>query len=594
MANKNANKTKKRQVHRRKDPRKPYFTLLKLELIVAAALGLLLLFLNIYTGRVPEDKICDNVYIGSINVSGMTKEEAKAALTEQMSADQALTVTFHVEGGDAESVAEELEALTSPAEDDETTDEASDAAENGTADADDGTETENTDDASAAAEDDSEAESSSDADEADTDGEADVDAEEAEEEPVVYVSAVASGDEVKVILEALSFTFEDLDKTVDAAYDYGRTGTLWERMQRLRALKKEPHTVEAGYTVDDAALNGILSGYCDTIAPHAQDAKVSRDEDGTFVITDEVVGKKVDTEASKETFFTELNGNWGHQNLTCEVCLVEEQPKVFASDFDGFEDCLGSYSTNAGSGDRWYNLKAGMEHINGTVLQPGEEFSVHDATAPYDEEHGYRQAGSYENGQVVQTYGGGICQVSSTLYNAVLYAELEVVQRSPHSMKVAYVDPSRDAAIAGDSKDFVFKNNYDSPIFIYGEIDDDNQLTFAIFGKETRAENRTIDFTTETISTTDPGVTYKCNSELYLGGMQTVTTAHQGMEVILYKHIYIDGEETEKVQENYSLYKCIDRVIEVGTKTDNATKAAAVKAAVATQDLAKIRAAIGS
>ena len=88
---------------------------------------------------------------------------------------------------------------------------------------------------------------------------------------------------------------------------------------------------------------------------------------------------------------------------------------------------------------------------------PGEQISVHDVTAPYDEEHGYVQAGSYENGQVVDTYGGGICQVSTTLYNAVLFSELKVVKRYPHSMLVSYVPPSRDAAIAGDTKDFVFE-----------------------------------------------------------------------------------------------------------------------------------------
>ena len=102
---------------------------------------------------------------------------------------------------------------------------------------------------------------------------------------------------------------------------------------------------------------------------------------------------------------------------------------------------------------------------------PGEQISVHDVTAPYDEEHGYVQAGSYENGQVVDTYGGGICQVSTTLYNAVLFSELKVVKRYPHSMLVSYVPPSRDAAIAGDTKDFVFENNYDTPIDVYKRQD---------------------------------------------------------------------------------------------------------------------------
>ena len=86
----------------------------------------------------------------------------------------------------------------------------------------------------------------------------------------------------------------------------------------------------------------------------------------------------------------------------------------------------------------------------------------------------------------METYGGGICQVSTTLYNAILFAELEIVERYPHSMLVNYVDPSRDAAIAGDTKDLKFKNNQETPIYLEGGIDSSNQLRFTVYGKETR------------------------------------------------------------------------------------------------------------
>lgn len=127
-----------------------------------------------------------------------------------------------------------------------------------------------------------------------------------------------------------------------------------------------------------------------------------------------------------------------------EAKVKEEQPSVTEADLSTIQDELGSFSTDAGGGERWKNLKNGVEKLNGTVVMPGEQISVHDVTAPYDEEHGYVQAGSYENGQVVDTYGGGICQVSTTLYNAVLFSELKVVKRYPHSMLVSYVPPSRD------------------------------------------------------------------------------------------------------------------------------------------------------
>ena len=88
------------------------------------------------------------------------------------------------------------------------------------------------------------------------------------------------------------------------------------------------------------------------------------------------------------------------------MVMKKEQPKVKEKDLQSITDELGSFSTDAGGGERWKNLKTGAEMLNGTVLMPGEEASVHDLTAPYDEEHGYVPAGSYENGQVVDSYGG--------------------------------------------------------------------------------------------------------------------------------------------------------------------------------------------
>ena len=126
---------------------------------------------------------------------------------------------------------------------------------------------------------------------------------------------------------------------------------------------------------------------------------------------------------------------------------------------------------------------------------------MYETVAPFTAENGYAMAGSYLNGEVVDSMGGGICQVSTTLYNAVLRAELEVVERSPHSMTVHYVELSEDAAIAGTYKDIKITNNYSTPIYIEGTTAG-KTLTFTIYGKETRPSNRTLAFESETLSTT--------------------------------------------------------------------------------------------
>ena len=142
-----------------------------------------------------------------------------------------------------------------------------------------------------------------------------------------------------------------------------------------------------------------------------------------------------------------------------EIPTMISEPLGSKEELAKVKDLLGSFQTSfkTSSSDRSKNVRSGAGHIDGTVLYPGEVFSTYEYVTPFTVENGYAMAGSYLNGKTVDSMGGGICQVSSTLYNAVLMAELEVVERSPHSMMVAYVQASADAAIAGTYKDFKFK-----------------------------------------------------------------------------------------------------------------------------------------
>ena len=449
-----------------------------------------------YVSRFPDNKICKNVYIGMMDMSGMTEKEAKEALEKQKEADQELMVTIKVEDN-----------------------------------------------------------------------------------------------KVEMPFKEVGLTYNGQDKLVKEAMDYGKKGNMWSRYFTLHKLEKEKYVLSESIAFDEALVTTFLNDQAVPLARHAVNATITKSAVG-FDIEEEQKGETVDVEATAKKLKKHLNNNWDHKAFSVKAVLEEENPTVTAEDLGSIQDELGSFSTDAGGGERWKNLKTGVEKLNGTVLMPGQELSVHDVTAPYDAEHGYAPAGSYENGQVVETYGGGICQVSSTLYNAVLYAELEIVKRYPHSMLVAYVQPSRDAAIAGDTKDFVFKNNYETPIYIFGEIDSSNQLRFVIYGKETREEGRTVEYEPEIISTEEPETTYKTNSEASLGSMQTTGSPHTGKVVRLWKIVKINGEQVSREEFNNSTYQKSDKVIEVGTKSDNAAASSLVANAVATQDKDKINAAI--
>ena len=236
------------------------------------------------------------------------------------------------------------------------------------------------------------------------------------------------------------------------------------------------------------------------------------------------------------------------------------------------------------------NVENGTSKINGTLLMPGESFSVTDAVVPFNAENGYELAPSYEAGQVVDSYGGGICQVSTTLYNAVLKAELEVDARSNHTMLVGYVDPSKDAAIAEGVMDFVFTNDKDSPVYIAGAAYY-GTLTFTIFGEETRPANRSIEFVSEVLSQTDPATNIKlvAKTDQNVGYFAQVQTPHQGMSAVLWKKIYVDGVLTDTVQVNSSTYQASPAIYEVGIVTSNQALSSALSTAIANNDLTQVQ-----
>lgn len=397
--------------------------------------------------------------------------------------------------------------------------------------------------------------------------------------------------EEKAVLEELGLKHKGMEKQVRRAFEYGKSGSLWKRFWQLKKLSGEKKVFEEKFVLSTKKARNLVEERIVPLAEHAQNATIER-KGNEFIITGGKQGKTINVEKSLAALSERLNNGWDCRDFSIEMTQIDEKPSVSAEELKTVKDVLGSYSTDAGGGDRWQNLKTGVEKIDGTVLAPGEEISIHDVTAPYDAEHGYVAAGSYENGQVVDTYGGGICQVSTTLYNAVLFSELEVTKRYPHSMLVTYVEPSRDAAIAGDVKDFRFKNSCKTPIYIEGEIDGDNQLKFTIYGKDTRKKGRTVEYESEVTATEEYGRTYREDSDAPLGSIGYEGNPHTGKTARLWKIIKQDGEKISRDVINESRYQKSDEIIVVGTASDNGEASALVRNAIATQDGEKVNEAI--
>ena len=397
---------------------------------------------------------------------------------------------------------------------------------------------------------------------------------------------------VVVTAAELGLTWDDTNMVADALY-VGRSGNIVERYKERKDLEHNKKVYPLNVEFDRETVTSIVTEQGELHNVVAENASLSK-ADGDFVVTPGTKGEKIDVNASVSRIMSGLDSFKG-DDMTFDMVVIEDIPKASAEDLEKIHDIIGSFKTSfsTSSADRSGNVRNGTRLVNGTVLLPGEQFSMYQTVSPFTEENGYFLAGSYLNGMVVESLGGGICQVSSTLYNAVLRAELQVDERHNHSMIVSYVDLSSDAAISGTSKDFKFTNNSDNPIYIEGITTAEKQIIFNIYGVETRPDNRKVSFESEQLSETVPeGDKIIADPGAPIGSIST-QSAHTGYTGKLWKIVTVDGKETERTEINKSTYLPTPRTATVGTATDNPAAKARIDAAIATGSIDAVKSTIG-
>lgn len=405
------------------------------------------------------------------------------------------------------------------------------------------------------------------------------------------IKLVAEEAEVEVTLEELGFQMKKVDKLVDKAVAYGKKGSVWSRYQDIKDLDEKAVKLEASYGIDTEAATKVISEKFAKLEGAAVNATIKR-QNGKFVITDGKAGIKVDVEKSIQNMKEHFEKDWEFQGAeTIKLVTTVDEPDVTKEHLQQIKDVLGTYSTSfKANNNRGKNIANATSRINGTVLMPGEVMSASDSMGSRNAANGYLEAGSYLNGETVESYGGGVCQVSTTLYNAVILAELEITERSSHSMIVDYVKPSMDAAISEGVLDLKIKNNTEAPIYIEGYTNG-GTLTFTVYGKEYRAATRKVSYVSETLSTTDPGKKFVATGDP-VGTYKKAVSAHMGIKAQLWKVVTENGVEVSREKFNKSSYKASPATYHVGVGTDNAEAAAVLNAAIATKDEATIKNAI--
>ncbi|MBR5127952.1 MAG: VanW family protein [Roseburia sp.] len=396
----------------------------------------------------------------------------------------------------------------------------------------------------------------------------------------------AGDKQISTTADQLGFAVTNKD-IVKEAMAVGKTGNLLKRYKDLADLEQGDLVLDLEVSVDKEMVTALLNDNISKIDTKAVDNGLIR-EDGNFIYVPGTTGIAVNVGPSAALIEEYIMDEWNREDAVVELSAQITEPRGSEEELAQIKDILGSCDTNfrTSVASRITNINVATGRINGTVLYPGDVFSVNETILYRNAENGYEKAGSYEGGQTVQSYGGGVCQVSTTLYNAVIYAELEIVERQNHSMTVAYVPLAMDAAIAGDYLDFKFKNNQEYPIYIEGYTKG-KDLYFNIYGVETRPANRTIEFETKVLETTDPGTTFTA-VELPVGTVTQTQSKHVGYKTQLWKIVKEDGVVVSKEKFNTSNYKASPKVLAIGIATDNQVLRNNIYNAIVTGDPATI------
>lgn len=241
-------------------------------------------------------------------------------------------------------------------------------------------------------------------------------------------------------------------------------------------------------------------------------------------------------------------------------------PKVTTNDLgsEAFPDLLATYSTtfSTKNTNRSTNIRLATQKINGVVLMPGETFSYNQVVGKRTTANGFKVAAVYSNGEVSEGVGGGICQVSSTLYNAVLFSNLEVTERRNHTFHTGYVPAGQDATVSWGAPDFKFKNNRNYPIRIVATVSG-GKITTKIYGLK-QADDYTVKISSSIVGSIPYKTTYKTDSSLGAGNTKVIQKGSNGLKSVTYKILYQNGKEVSREVISRDTYQPHNQIIARG------------------------------
>lgn len=370
------------------------------------------------------------------------------------------------------------------------------------------------------------------------------------------------------------FTIESNIHTIlDSAYKSNRKGNVLAKIKNLKKINRMGFTPQVAVRYILVDIDKKLDDICASIEtkPVNSFATYNPQKD-CFKIEESKCGKSVD----REKLLMEINNALQKSNdVSLEISTIKVEPELKEDDIKKATKLQSTFTTSYASSnvDRKNNIKLASNDLNGITIGAGEEFSFNEVIGKRTAERGYKEANIIKDGKFVKGLGGGICQVSTTLYNALIGANINVTEAHPHSLPVSYVQPGMDAMVSWGNADLKFKNTTNLPIYIVS-IANGKDLTFKIYG-DTKKDNETIKTSSEIIKTIPhkkdkiiPDKTGLYGDKImFKGEFYRVKYGKDGYEAKAYKELYVDGKLQNKKLIRHATYNSQQGIVYEGVDT---------------------------
>ena len=355
----------------------------------------------------------------------------------------------------------------------------------------------------------------------------------------------------------------NLDSIMTEALNAGRQGSLIQRWQDRKQIGRTGRPLKPIFEFDQEKLDSRVKDLTREITVEPEEASFKINSSDRVTVISSKDGTGVDLEALKKDIASVLlEGVKPEVELNLVPVVPVRTTAVLES--MGIDGLLGNYTTwfNAGMVSRSYNISVAAKAFDNLLVMPGQVVSFNEIVGPRSSEAGYKIAPVIVNNELVDGIGGGVCQVSTTLYNSVLLANLEIVERTCHSLPVSYVPIGRDATVVDDALDLRFRNNTSDYLYIKSIVAG-GQITIKIYGDTaSKREVRVNSWVTEEIA---PQVVYEADPNLPKGEQVVKQEGASGFKAYAERIVSFNGIQEKREALPYSDYSPQNKVIAVGT-----------------------------